>query len=84
MPELPIAAVAWYACGIAGFLYWWADEADTDRRLLRDALVVGLLGPVTVLAGLLIRHGLRPHETAGELRPIRVRSDDHRRDRRRR
>lgn len=82
MPELSIAAIAWYACGVAGFLYWWTDDARLDPRLLRDALAFGLLGPVTALAGLLIRHGLRPHEDVGDLRPIRIRSDDGRRRRR--
>lgn len=78
MWDLLLAAAAWYLCGVAGFLYWWTADFPADARTLREALMLGVLGPVTVVGGWLIHHALPPTPA---LRPIRVRSDDRRRRR---
>lgn len=54
MVELIFAGLAWYACGVAGFLYWWTEDHSFSTAVLPDAFGMGVLGPIAVLAGYLI------------------------------
>lgn len=48
--------LAWYVSGVCGFLYWWTKDYDfTDEHVL-TAIVAGILGPLSLLFGLII-HG---------------------------
>jgi len=77
MWELLMAVTAWYLCGVVGFLYWWTEDFQADARTLADALMFGVMGPVTVLGGWLIHRVMLVEER--ELKPIRIRIDDDRR-----
>jgi len=87
MLDLLFAFAAWYLCGVAGFLYWWSEDFAVDARALLDALVMGLMGPITILGGYLI-HRIMPlgemeDEDGPKPIPVRIRTDDRRRPPRR-
>ncbi|HEY0834664.1 MAG TPA: hypothetical protein VGE72_12215 [Azospirillum sp.] len=71
---------AWYACGVAGFLYWWTEDEPVDGVILLDALAFGLMGPLNLLLGYLIHRlpgdAAAPEE--GEPVPVRIRTRDRR------
>lgn len=81
MWDLLLAAAAWYLCGVVGFLYWWTEDFRADARAVAEALVFGVMGPVTVFGGWLIHRVLLVEEQR-ELKPVRIRTDDRRRPRR--
>lgn len=54
MSPLSILAIAWYAAGVAGFLWWWTQDEPLDRHALAEACMAGVLGPVTLLLGLCV------------------------------
>ena len=78
MWDVLLAAAAWYLCGVVGFLYWWSEGSRADARAVAEALAFGVLGPVTVFGGWLV-HRVLPVEERCELKPIRIRTDEHRR-----
>jgi hypothetical protein len=69
---------AWYACGVAGFLYWWTEDAPVDRVVLVDALAFGVMGPCNLLLGYLIHRLPDAEEGEGEPVPVRIRTRDRR------
>lgn len=77
MWDVLLAVAAWYLCGVAGFLYWWTEDFQADARAVAEALVLGIMGPITVVAGWLIHRVLLVEEPR-ELKPIRIRTDDRR------
>ena len=54
MSALLLTGLAWYACGIAGFLYWWSEEAEVDGTAVLDSLAFGIMGPLNLLTGYLV------------------------------
>ncbi|WP_448189474.1 hypothetical protein [Azospirillum sp. sgz301742] len=54
MFALFLTFLAWYACGIAGFLYWWSEDCEVDGMALIDSLAFGIMGPLNVLTGYLV------------------------------
>jgi len=64
MTTLILAALAWYACGVAGFLYWWRADDAVDRVVLADSLAFGLMGPLNWATGWLV------HRLLGGERPL--------------
>jgi len=54
MSALFLTFLAWYACGIAGFLYWWTEEYEVNGAVLLDALAFGIMGPLNLLTGYLV------------------------------
>jgi len=77
MWDLLLAFAAWYLCGVVGFLYWWTEDFQADRRTLAEALGFGVMGPVTVLGGWLIQCVMLVADER-ELKPIRISTDDRR------
>lgn len=54
MSPVSIFAIAWYAAGVAGFLWWWTQDEPLDRHALAESCMAGVLGPVTLLLGLCV------------------------------
>lgn len=65
MHELFLTFLAWYACGVAGFLYWWTEDGDLDEMALFDSLSFGIMGPLNLLLGYLV-HRLMTAEALAE------------------
>ena len=49
-------AAAWYLTGVSGFLYWYTSEYDFTSEEVLLAVTVGIIGPISWVAGWLI-HG---------------------------
>lgn len=62
MSALAFLFIAWYMCGVAGFLYWWTEEYDVTPDLIVDMIPLGMLGPLTILAGYFIHRELSPDD----------------------
>lgn len=62
MSALAFAFIAWYLCGIAGFLYWWTEEYEITPDLFIDMVPLGMLGPITLLAGYFIHREMSPED----------------------
>jgi hypothetical protein len=61
-------AIAWYAIGVAGFIYWWTSEHDLDGTMAAFSLFVGLMGPCAWGLGFLI-HSPRARVIIRKRRP---------------
>ena len=55
--------VLWYACGVAGFLYWWTQEYDFTTREIFIAAVLGIAGPLTFIIGAAAHGNARTQRT---------------------
>lgn len=55
MTDLLLAVAAWYASGVAGYAYWSFEDRHPGRAAWLAALASGFLGPVTLIAGWLVR-----------------------------
>ena len=64
MPTLILAALVWYACGVAGFLWWWRADDEVDGVVLADSLAFGLMGPLNWLTGWLVHRLLGGERSA--------------------
>ncbi len=63
-----VAILAWYACGVGGFLYWWREDCEVDGVVLADSLVFGIMGPLNLLTGYIVHRllgGRRVEAEAG-------------------
>lgn len=65
MFALFLTFLAWYACGIIGFLYWWSEDCEVDGMALFDSLAFGIMGPLNLLTGYLV-HRLMSDEDRAE------------------
>lgn len=65
MSELFLTFLAWHACGVAGFLYWWTEDCEIDGMVLFDSIAFGLMGPLNLLLGYLV-HRLMTDEIRAE------------------
>lgn len=54
MSALILTLLAWYACGIVGFLYWWTEDGALDDMAVLDSLGFGIMGPLNLLLGYLV------------------------------
>lgn len=50
-------AAAWYLTGVSGFLFWYTSEYDFTSEDVLLAVAVGLIGPISWVAGWLIHGG---------------------------
>lgn len=44
-----LGGLIWYAIGVASFIYWWTTEMDFTATELKQAVIMGFLGPITTL-----------------------------------
>ncbi|HYG91498.1 MAG TPA: hypothetical protein VD978_35180 [Azospirillum sp.] len=65
MSALLLMFLAWYICGIAGFLYWWTEDYAIDGMALFDSLAFGIMGPLNLLTGYLV-HRLMTEDLQAE------------------
>ena len=54
-----IIILIWWMIGMSGFIFWWTKELDMDLNVFLFGCLVGLIGPITWIAGYFIHdnHG---------------------------
>lgn len=53
---MALVMLAWYAIGVASFVYWWTSEFDLKPQDVAFGAIVGIVGPFVFLLGWII-HG---------------------------
>lgn len=59
---ITLIAIAWFALGVASFIYWWTKDHDFNLSIIPVAVLAGTIGPFAWPLGWIIhgepyRHG---------------------------